>query len=287
MENNYELNPTHDQTELNSAQVGFAKNQRLAKPNFDKKELDSVKIPREIAKEIKLEKFRIFGISLVAFICLSVSLFFVILSYTAKDGKNFLNIDPKYVPSPIGMFFLMGFGIVILALAMIDFSHIVKDVKKYKSDLIMGVETIPYFIRRNYKSLITRPIYTNWTAFFIYIFGGASIGITYAINTLNINDTNVLFGKLNTEIIIMIAIEIITLIMHVGSLILVRYRKGNINTYYGYEPIEIEEAKDLRKRASRTCIILFFGFLAIVLFFIIIPYMIVRKKKGKSIIPFI
>ncbi|WP_051350887.1 MSC_0882 family membrane protein [[Acholeplasma] multilocale] len=252
-------------------------------PNFSKKELDSVEIPREIAKEIKFEKFRIFGILFIGFIITFISIFFMCLDLIKIEGKdNFLGMNPDYVPSYVGMMFLLALGIVMLLMGIVDQGHILKDVKRYKADLIMGREKIPYFIKRNYKALLARPIYVNWAAFFIYIFGGITIGIMYAVQAISKGSVNI-----KTEIIIMISIEIATLILHVLSLIFNRARMGNLHVYYDRDILPFEQIKDIKKRANRTCLILFFGFLAVVLFFIIIPIMIIRKRDGKSIIPFI
>ncbi|WP_051418422.1 MSC_0882 family membrane protein [Mesoplasma seiffertii] len=271
----------------NSLRGRYKQNEHVREltPNFTKKELDAVEIPNEIAKEIRLEKYRIFGINIMGLVCSLVAAFFITLSMTQKDGTNFLNIADEYIPSPVGMFFLLGFGVFCLMIAFVDYRHIILDVKRYKTDILMGKEKIPHFLIRNYKSLVTRPYYVNWIAFSVYFFGGIIIGIMYAIKAATKNNQKPL--EMNTEIIIMICLLVITLIIQALSLVFTRLRKGNIDVYYGYDIVPFEETKELRKRANRTCLIIFFGFLAVILCFVIIPMMIIRKRSGKKIVPFI
>lgn len=252
------------------------------KPNFSNKELDAVEIPNQIAKEIRSEKYRVVGLMFLGIIALGIASFFLILHFAinpAEDGTK-LKIPAEWQPNPILMFILMFIGFIFLIVGLIDYSHIRIAVKKYRGDVLMGVEEIPYFLIRNYKALISRPIYLNWLAFNIYVWGGVVIGIFYIIKaTSNLG--------MKTEILITITILCVTLFIHITSLIITRARKGNITAYYGYEIVPFEQIKDLSKKTNRTCMIIFFLFISIILLVIVIPYIIIRKNKGKPIIPFI
>lgn len=256
--------------------------QKPLRPNFTKKELENVEIPDQIAKEIRWEKLRVAGLMLLGMIGLGVSLFFVLVHFLAPvvDSTQ-IKIPTRFIPHPAFMFILMIVSVIFFTFGLIDYGHLKIDVRIYKSDLLMGVEKVPYFLIRNYKSLVARPIYMNWLAFNIYVFGAIIIGIFYIIKAASKNKI-----PMNTEIIIMIAILGVTLLIHIISLFFTRARKGNLNAYYGYEIIPFDQVKDIRKRANRLCLTIFFIFLAIILFAVVIPLLIVRRSKGKKVIPF-
>ncbi|ATZ18811.1 hypothetical protein ESOMN_v1c04290 [Williamsoniiplasma somnilux] len=274
--NNDYLNPN----DLNGGQ--FYQNHRPLKPNFSKQELNNAQIPSQIAKEIRSEKLRVVMLMILGFLAISVALFFIIVIYAidpAADGSK-IKIPYEWQPNPVPMFILMFIGLIFLILGSVDYSHVLISVKKYRGDILMGDEGIPFFMIRNYKALIARPIYMNWICFNIYVWGGIVIGIFYAIKA-----TTSLGMK--TEIIITLAILCSTLIVHLIALVTTRARKGNINAYYGYEIVPFDQVKDIRKRTNKISMIIFFIFLAIILCVIVVPYIIIRKNRNKPIIPFI
>ncbi|PPE05225.1 MSC_0882 family membrane protein [Williamsoniiplasma lucivorax] len=253
------------------------------RPNFTKKELEHVEVPNQIAKEIRLQKLSLAGIMFIGFVLLFVSTFFVLVHYLAPIvDQAQLKIPLSFIPNPVVMIILMIVSLLFFIIGLIDSNHLRIGLKSYKTDLLMGVEKIPFFIIRNYKALIARPIYMNWISFSIYFWGGIVIGIFFIIKTASKNNPS-----MNTEIIIMIAILGSTLFIHIVSLFFTRARKGNINAYYGYEIVPFDQVKDVRKRTNRICMVIFFILLTLVLFIVIIPWMIVRKNKNKAIIPFL
>ncbi|AVP49218.1 MSC_0882 family membrane protein [Williamsoniiplasma luminosum] len=253
------------------------------RPNFTKKQLENAEIPNQIAKEIRLQKLSLTGIIFIGFVLLFISAFFVLVHYLAPIvNDSQLKIPLKFIPHPAVMIILMIFSLLFFLIGLIDFNHLRIGLKSYKTDLLMGVEKIPYFLVRNYKALVARPIYMNWISFSIYLWGGIIIGIFFIIKTATKDNPS-----MNTEIIIMISILASTLFIHIISLFFTRARKGNISAYYGYEIVPFDQVKDIRKRTNRICMVIFFVFLTLVLFIVIIPWMIVRKNKNKPIIPFI
>jgi hypothetical protein len=256
--------------------------QKPLRPNFTKKELANVELPDQIAKEIRWEKLRVVGLMMLGIIGLTLGLFFVLVHYLAPVvDQTQLKIPLEFIPHPAPMFILLAFALLFFAFGFIDYGHLRIDVKAYKGDLLMGIEKIPYFLIRNYKALIARPIYMNWIAFNIYVFGAIVIGIFYIIKAASKGSV-----PMSTEIIIMICILASTLLIHLLSLFLTRFRKGNINAYYGYEIIPFDQVKDIRKRTNRTCLTIFFIFLALILFVIVIPWLLISKSKNQKVITF-
>ncbi|ATZ16408.1 hypothetical protein JN01_0551 [Entomoplasma freundtii] len=256
---------------------------RKLKPNFSKTDLRAVEVPREISKEIRGEKWRTTGLIALGSIFMATSLFFLLFYYLVPIENDMRwKIPKQFIPHPAPMIVLAVFGLLFFLWGVIDLTHLKIDVKNYKGDILMGYERVPYFILRNYKALLSRPIYLNWIAFNLYFWGGIAIGVFYLIRTLSKNKL-----PMNTEIIIMLTILVLMLVIQIVSLFKTRARKGRICAYYGYELVPPDVELTIKKRANRRCLIIFFSALSVVLFAVIIPWMIVRKNKGKKIIPFV
>lgn len=246
-------------------------------PEFSKKELEAVNISKRIAKEIKMEKYKIAFLMFASTVCILVSAFFIALNYIKlEDGKNFLKIDPKLVPSVWIMISILVLSSIVMIKALIDLNHILIDVKRYKSELLMGRERIPFFITKSYKKIVKRHIYLNWTCFGIYLYGGLTTLILFLVNKSD-------KVQLDSEIMIFIVILSLTAIIQIISLVFNYSRKGNIDSFYGYEIIPIDQQIVLKKSANKFCMLIFFTILAIVLFVIFIPYFIMRKKSDKKL----
>lgn len=269
--------PQYQTTQFNQNQT------KKMKPNFSKTELKAAEIPKEIAKEIRGEKWRTVGLLTIGTLFLGVALFFLLFFYLVPetDGLKW-KIPVQFIPHPAPMIIMAVFGLLFFLWGFIDYRHLAIDVKHYKGDILMGHERVPYFILRNYKALLSRPIYLNWAAFNIYFWGGVTIGIFYLIRTITKNKL-----MMNTEIIIMLAILVSTLVIQIFSLFKNRARKGRICAYYGYELVAPDVEMNIKKRANRRCLVVFFIALSIILFAIILPWMLIRKNNGKKIIPFI
>ncbi|ATZ18047.1 MSC_0882 family membrane protein [Mesoplasma melaleucae] len=246
-------------------------------PEFSKEELDAVNINKRIAKEIKMEKYKIAFLMFASILCISVSAFFIALNYIKlEDGQNFLKIDSTLVPSAGIMITILVLSLMVMIKALIDLNHILIDVKRYKSDLLMGRERIPFFIIKSYKKIVKRHIYLNWTSFGIYLYGGLTTLILFLVNKI---DT----VHVDSEIMIFIIILSLTAILQIFSLVFNYSRKGNIDSFYGYEIVSIDQQIALKKSANKFCMLIFFTLLAIVLFVLFIPYFIMRKKSNKKL----
>ncbi|AJM71822.1 MSC_0882 family membrane protein [Mycoplasma yeatsii] len=271
------------QTNLTDQSASQNKNSLLL-PKFSKKELDNVEMPDQIAKEIRMEKYRILGIQLIGILLLLISAFFLIVHFTANEKTDILGIDKAYIPNPILMGVVGFIGLIILIIGLVDYRQILLGVRTYKTNLLIGRDTIPFFLIKHYRYLIKGPIYINWLCATIYLYGSLTLGIMIGINEIFKRQNK---EQIITEIIIVGVILIATVLFHVFSLISIRWRKGNISSYYGYEILSSEEIKESKKQANKQCLIVFFVILAIVLFLVFIPYMLLRKKKGLSLIPFL
>ncbi|ATZ21606.1 MSC_0882 family membrane protein [Mesoplasma tabanidae] len=273
-----EQNKINNPNYVNSSDSVFGdKKFRGLTPEFTKKELEAVNVNKRIAKEIKMEKYKIAFLMFASIICATVSIFFIALNYIKlSDGQNFLKIDPKLIPSVAIMISILVLSSIVMIIALIDLRHILIDVKGYKSDLLMGKERIPFFIIKSYKKIVKRHIFLNWACFGIYLYGGLTTLILFLINKSDkIN--------LDSEIMIFIVVLSLTAIIQIFSLMFNYSRKGNIDSFYGYEIIPVDQQLALKKAANKFCMLIFFTILAIVLFVVFIPYFIIRKKSDKKL----
>jgi magnesium-transporting ATPase (P-type) len=158
-----------------------------------------------------------------------------------------------------------------------------------------GKETIPYFITRNYKNIISRGVYITWVCFATYIIGAISLGILYGLQGLYEGGNDkfyFLFWKMGqlksfkSEITINIVVLILTLGTHITNIVWSRSRKNNVIGYYGSSILPSEEERAIKKRANKICLIILCVVLAIVLFAIVIPWIILRRRRGQSVMPF-
>ncbi len=251
-------------------------------------------IPKEIAREIRSEKLRIFLIFLIGVVGIITTSIMLAIYYKAGDDGTYMGVERGKVMYPFFSITLLIVSAGFFITSLTDFAFIYSNVKKYEKDLLFGKELVPYFITRNYRTLISRGVYLNWVSFCIYIFGAISLAIMYGLQSKYLNgnpDIYFLFWKvgrlksLDSEIKTNIVILFITLIVHVLNIVTTRTRKNNLIGYYGYEIIPQQEIKEIRKKANKVCMIIFFTSMAILLFLIVIPWLIIRKKRGLSLKP--
>ncbi|ATQ35523.1 hypothetical protein CG007_01910 [Mesoplasma entomophilum] len=277
-QNPNEQNQIKNPNYVNSNNLAFGDKKFIAiAPEFTKKELEAVNVNKRIAKEIKMEKYKIAFLMFTSIICSLVSAFFIALNYIKlQDGQNFLKIKPELVPSAAIMISILILSLIVMVIALIDLRHILIDVKGYKTDLLMGKERIPFFIIKSYKKIVKRHIYLNWTCFGIYLYGGLTTLILFLVNKSD-------KVSLDSEIMIFIIVLSLTAVIQIFSLMFNYSRKGNIDSFYGYEIIPLDQQLALKKAANKFCMLVFFTILAIVLFVIFIPYFIMRKKSDKKL----
>ncbi|AKU80048.1 hypothetical protein STURON_00802 [Spiroplasma turonicum] len=249
-------------------------------------------IPKEIGREIKSEKLRVFLLFVVGLVgILTTSLMLAVYYKTDDSISKFIGLKKEQVMYPFFSILLLIISVGFFGISLTDFTLLFSNVKKYERDLLMGNESIPYFITRNYKALISRSIYINWICFSTYIFGSIVLGILYTLQTQAGKTAYVLFWTIGTlktlesEITVNIIVLLVALLVHVVNIISTRNRKNNIISYYGYEIIPEQEIKNIKKRANKICIIIFCIVILLLLFVILIPWLIIRRKKGQSLKP--
>ncbi|AOG60257.1 hypothetical protein SHELI_v1c03020 [Spiroplasma helicoides] len=253
-------------------------------------------IPVEIAREIRSEKLRnaiMFLFGLVGII--TTSLMLVIYYKTSSEDQAFMGVKRNQVLYPFFSIFFLLISSFFWFISITDYSLLVSNVKKYIISLVNGQEQVPYFITRNYRSLLARSIYINWIAFSTYIVGSISLGILYGFQSIynNHKDEKIMFffweiGKMKsfqTDITINIIVLFVTLGGHILNIVSSRNRKNNIIGYYGFEILPQTEIIAIKKKANKRCLIIFIVVVCLILFLIIIPWLIIRKKKGKSLNP--
>ncbi|PPE06303.1 MSC_0882 family membrane protein [Mesoplasma corruscae] len=248
-------------------------------PDFSKEELDSVEIHSSIAKEIRMEKYKLTLSILLSIIVLFLSTFFLALYFATKDVA--LGINKSSMPHPGITITGIALPIIVIIVNLIRLSHLTSDIKRYRAELIMGRERIPLFLLNTYKKIIKNYIYLNWICITIYLYSSIIAGVLFGINQA-IKSPNI-----NTTVIICLVILGVTIVFHILALIFNYKRKGNIDAYYGYEIVTIEQQLLLRKEANKFCMIFFFTILLIIGFVITIPILLVRKKQNKKLLWFI
>ncbi|QHX36537.1 MSC_0882 family membrane protein [Spiroplasma sp. BIUS-1] len=253
-------------------------------------------IPREIGKEIRSEKLRIFLVFLIGAVGIITASLMLAIYYKAGSAGTYIGIKREQVMYPFFSILMLIVAIGFFGTSLTDFGFLYSNVKKYERELMVGKEAVPYFITRNYRSLISRSVYVNWVSFCIYIFGAITLGIMYGLQSQiseGEQETPIYFlfwqiGKLkrlDSEIQTNIIVLFVTLIAHVLNIVTTRTRKNNIIGYYGYEIIPQQEIKEIRRKANKVCMIIFFTAMAILLFVIVIPWLIIRKKRGLPLRP--
>lgn len=250
-------------------------------PDFSKEELNAVVIHKHIAREVRMEKYKMTFSIFLSFIVICVSSFFLALYFTTdSNGLSFVGIKKESIPYPVLTIAGLVIPLIVIVMNFIHLGHLNVDVKRYKSELIMGRERIPLFLFNAYKRIVKNYIYLNWFSFSIYLYVGITTGILLLVNKIK-------SVHLDSTIIILILILCSTAVIQIFSLIFNYKRKGNIDAYYGYEIVTLDQQIQLRKEVNKTCMIIFFSILCIILFVIVIPIILIRKKQNKKLFWFI
>jgi hypothetical protein len=260
-------------------------------------------LPTQIAKEVRSEKMRVailmlLGIVGVVLTSILIAGYYTLVGIhdeTARNAASFAGFKLNAIPYPLVSIFFLIVALFCFFLGVTDYSLLYANVKKYERDLMAGKETIPYFITRNYKNIISRGVYITWVCFATYIIGAISLGILYGLQGLYEGGNDkfyFLFWKMGqlksfkSEITINIVVLILTLGTHITNIVWSRSRKNNVIGYYGSSILPSEEERAIKKRANKICLIILCVVLAIVLFAIVIPWIILRRRRGQSVMPF-
>ncbi|WP_215825456.1 MSC_0882 family membrane protein [Spiroplasma endosymbiont of 'Nebria riversi'] len=242
-------------------------------------------IPKEIANEVRNEKYRLVLIMIIGFLGIIASSIPLILWFLKQ--QNIVIDNENLIPHPTLMIPLCVVSLGLFFISLFDWIKIKKEVEGYLKKAKLGNNVIPNFIIANYRKMHIRSIIINWVAFPLYIIGAAIIAILYGLSGAT---QPKLFGflildmtirDLITEIIILTGILFALFFLQVLNIIFVRKRKANIIGFYGYEIINPYEMHELKRIINRRCLWTWLTIIAIMFFVIAIPIWLLRRKKNK------
>lgn len=236
------------------------------------------KIPKPISREIKSEKLKQLLLLLISFASLTVTCTFIGLFFSgAKD---------KYIPHPVLMIPLAIICVVIILVNIIEFLMLRKEVDLYIERTLKGSLLPPNFIIRNYRKIHTNLIILNWICITSYVGLGIIIGIMYLISgqklTFIVQSWTVQVPKITQDAATLTIVLGVIFTIHMINFVLFKFRKRNIISYYGYEIINPQELNEYKKKINRICMWIVIGFVSLIFFAIVIPIIVVKRRKRKS-----
>lgn len=239
---------------------------------------NNFKIPKAISFEIRIEKLKQLLMSLLSLIVIGICSTFI--------GFYFSSLQLNYIPHPVLTIPLVIFSLMILAVNLVDFVNLKKEVNLYIEKTLKGSLMPPNFIIRNYRKIHGRLIIFNWLFTFCYILIGLITLLMYLISgqklTFLVQAWTVQVPNLKTEAVTLSIVLGVLFFIHMMSIVFFRKRKGNIISYYGYEVVSPSDLEIYKKKINRICMIITISFLAIIFFAIAIPILVVRRRKKKA-----
>ncbi|WP_338972893.1 MSC_0882 family membrane protein [Spiroplasma endosymbiont of Panorpa germanica] len=272
----------------------FDKKEKL---EYSKQYSKSQIIPKQILKEIFLEKTRVALLIIFGLVGLITTSIFTAAYFEAKrmglslsdPNQKIWGIPTVNIPYPFWMISIMIISLSLFLIGLADLLFLNANVKKYEKDLRLGYENVPYFITKNYRAIVARAVYLNWIAFTSYVLMSIVLGILYGMQTAfesGKTDIYLFFWKVGnfknftSEITVTITCLLTVLGIHIANIVFTKIRKNNLISYYGYEILPPDEIRAIKRGANKRCMIIFFVTLFTILFVIVIPIIIIKKKKG-------
>ncbi|AHF57634.1 MSC_0882 family membrane protein [Spiroplasma eriocheiris] len=271
------------------------------------------KIPGFIKQKIIWEKFRascylLFGLGGIIILAFFITIYYVAkskgyfpnsqqkLSDLMPEGikfaeASFANIKVQLIPYPYLLIALLILAVGIFFYGCFELSTIRGEVKRYYQQLQTGHETIPNFVFSIYKKSIVRKIVINWLATLIYLLGLISLGILIALqHAYDIGKKEFILGfwklgnvkNLKTEITVTSIVLLITLGLHVLSLLLAKRTRGQIISYYGYDIMPFEEMRYLKRKTNWICFLIFLLIITIIIIALVILLRKLHLKKSNK-----
>lgn len=238
---------------------------------------NSFKIPKPISWEIKAEKLKHLILFFVSFAVLVIT--------TTFSGLYISNINIKFIPHPVLTIPLAIIALVIALINIIEFISLKKEVELYIERTLKGSLLPPNFIIRNYRKIHTNLIILNWISINCYVVLIISIGIMFLISsqklTFIIQSWTVTIPNIIKDAFTLVIVLGIIFIIHMINIVLFKFRKRNIISYYGYEIINIQELNQYKKKINRICMLITIGFVSLIFFAIVIPIWVFKKRKKK------
>lgn len=247
-------------------------------------------IPSAIAHEIRSEKLKQFFIFVLSFSSAIAATLFLMSYY----NQELMGISKNSVLHPILSIPMLMISTMFMLLTISDSTLLARSMTRYRNDLANGIDSVPYFLTKNYKNFTRRGVYVNWMSFSVYVVGVILLLIFYGLQAQYNSGQKSFYiffwriaelKSLVSEIVVTTIVLVGTLLIHIVHIVWTKARKNNIIGYYGHEIVHPTELAQIKKSANIKCAIILFVVLAILLFAIFIPWLIIRKKGGKSIMP--
>lgn len=286
---NHNSDHYYSQQVYNQYQDGhYNSSSQFVNPHYFDSKNQQFTLPKELASEVRNEKYRLILTMILSFIIILSTLIPLIL-WIIKNSKDNLVIDDfGLLPHPVILSPFLIIAVGFFFTAIFDFIKIKREVDTYLRRFHFGSTIIPNFIINSYKKMHMRTIIINWIAFPSYFFGAIIIGILYSLSKL---DNPKIFGfilltvkikDLSTEIIIFTIVLFSIFFLQILNIIFIRKRKANIIGFYGYEIVNPSELEVLKKKINRRCFIIFLILIVTLTFIISVPILLLRRLRKKQ-----
>lgn len=238
---------------------------------------NSFKIPKPISREIKSEKLKQLLLLFISIMTLIIATTFI--------GLYFGMVNISIIPHPIITIPLTIVAITIILINIIEFVTLRREVELYIERTLKGTLLPPNFIIRNYRKIHINLIIINWLSISSYIVLGIMIGIMFLISgqklTFIVQSWTVNVPNLIKDAVTLTIILAVIFCIHMINIVIFRFRKRNIISYYGYEIIDPQELNEYKKKINRICMVITLGFLSLLFFAIVIPIFVLKRRKKK------
>lgn len=238
---------------------------------------NSFKIPKPISREIKSEKLKQLLLLFISVMTLIIAVTFIGLFYGT--------VQVTIIPHPVITIPLAIVAVAIILINIIEFVTLRREVDLYIERTLKGSLLPPNFIIRNYRKIHANLIIINWLSISSYIVLAIVIGIMFLISgqklTFIVQSWTVNVPNLIKDAVTLTIILGVILCLHMINIVIFKFRKRNIISYYGYEIINPQELNEYKKKINRICMIITIGFASLIFFAIVIPIVVLKRRKKK------
>lgn len=237
----------------------------------------SFKIPKPISREIKSEKLKQLLLLFISIMTLIIAATFI--------GLYFGMTKIKIIPHPAITIPLAIISLTIALINIIEFITLRREVELYIERTLKGTLLPPHFIIRNYRKIHCNLIIINWISVSSYVLLSIVIGIMFLISgqklTFIVQAWTVTVPNIIKDAVTLTVVLAIIFCVHMINIVIFKFRKRNIISYYGYEIINPQELNDYKKKINRICMFITIGFVSLIFFAITIPIFVLKRRKKK------
>ncbi|KAJ3615885.1 hypothetical protein Zmor_012225 [Zophobas morio] len=163
----YSPEPDYGYQNYPSQAAAFAEFEGPFQQHLQQKRVVNV-LPNQIAKEVRSEKMRVAIMMIIGLAGIVLASIFlagyykmVNLDAATQATTRFAGFSFQQIPFPFVSIVFLIVAAFLFFLGATDYSLLYANVKKYERDLIAGKESIPYFITRNYRNILSRGVYVT------------------------------------------------------------------------------------------------------------------------------